>query len=168
MMHDPLFLVVARRRPAPSLGVLMLGIGSFGKGGEFNRQATANRLMRWRIGAQVVAVLLILLFVWLRGREADMVVLNRIYTRTGDTGETALGNGARVAKHALARRRPTARWTRANAAVGLARLHAEGEIDAQLARIQNDLFDLGADLCRPTWRRTPRRNIPPLRMVEPR
>jgi cob(I)alamin adenosyltransferase len=77
-----------------------------------------------------------------------MVVLNRIYTRTGDGGETALGNGVRVAKHSL---RVAAYGTvdETNATVGLARLHAEGEMDAALARIQNDLFDLGADLCRP-------------------
>jgi cob(I)alamin adenosyltransferase len=77
-----------------------------------------------------------------------MVVLNRIYTRTGDKGETALGDGTRLPKHAL---RISAYGTvdEANAAIGLARLHVEGEIDAMLARIQNDLFDLGADLCVP-------------------
>ena len=77
-----------------------------------------------------------------------MVVLNRIYTRTGDAGETALGNGMRVAKHSL---RVTAYGTvdEVNATLGVARLHAEGAQDATLARIQNDLFDLGADLCTP-------------------
>jgi cob(I)alamin adenosyltransferase len=77
-----------------------------------------------------------------------MVVLNRIYTKTGDAGETALGNGARVAKHSL---RVSAYGTvdETNATVGLARLHATGEMDAMLGRISNDLFDLGADLCRP-------------------
>lgn len=77
-----------------------------------------------------------------------MVVLSRIYTRTGDAGETALGDGSRVAKHAL---RVSAYGTvdETNAAIGVARLHAEGEHDAALARIQNDLFDLGADLCTP-------------------
>ena len=77
-----------------------------------------------------------------------MVVLNRIYTRTGDKGETGLGDGTRVAKHAL---RVNAYGTvdEANAAIGVARLHVEGEVDAMLARIQNDLFDLGADLCTP-------------------
>ena len=77
-----------------------------------------------------------------------MVVLNRIYTRTGDGGETALGNGARVKKYAL---RVEAYGTvdETNATLGLARLHATGEMDARLAAIQNDLFDLGADLCRP-------------------
>ena len=77
-----------------------------------------------------------------------MVVLNRIYTRTGDAGETALGNGARVAKHSV---RVAAYGTvdETNATLGLARLHASGEMDAALARVQNDLFDLGADLCTP-------------------
>lgn len=77
-----------------------------------------------------------------------MVVLNRIYTKTGDDGETALGNGARVAKHSI---RVIAYGTvdELNATLGLARLHAEGEADLALARIQNDLFDLGADLCVP-------------------
>ena len=77
-----------------------------------------------------------------------MVRLTRIYTRGGDKGETSLGSGARVDKHDL---RVAAYGTvdEANAAIGLARLHAEGEADAMLARIQNDLFDLGADLCTP-------------------
>src|ERR1700724_2298698 len=77
-----------------------------------------------------------------------MVRLTRIYTRGGDGGETSLGDGARVPKHAL---RVEAYGTvdEANAAIGLARLHAGAESDAMLARIQNDLFDLGADLCTP-------------------
>lgn len=93
-----------------------------------------------------------------------MVVLNKIYTRTGDTGETALGNGSRVAKHSA---RVTAYGTvdETNATVGLARLHAEGEIDAMLARIQNDLFDLGADLCRPDMEKDAEAEYAPLRMT---
>ena len=93
-----------------------------------------------------------------------MVVLNKIYTKTGDDGETALGNGARVAKHSM---RVTAYGTvdETNATVGLARLHATGEMDAQLARIQNDLFDLGADLCRPNMERDHESPYPPLRMA---
>jgi cob(I)alamin adenosyltransferase len=77
-----------------------------------------------------------------------MVKLTRIYTRGGDKGETSLGDGTRVAKQSL---RVAAFGTvdEANAAIGLARLHADGEADAMLARIQNDLFDLGADLCTP-------------------
>ena len=79
-----------------------------------------------------------------------MVVLNRIYTRTGDAGETALGTGERLSKAHI---RIAAYGTvdEANATIGVARLHL-GELpklDAMLARIQNELFDLGADLCVP-------------------
>jgi cob(I)alamin adenosyltransferase len=77
-----------------------------------------------------------------------MVVLNRIYTKTGDLGLTSLGDGKRVKKHAL-RIAAIGAVDEANAAVGVARLHAKGELDASLSRIQNDLFDLGADLCVP-------------------
>jgi cob(I)alamin adenosyltransferase len=72
----------------------------------------------------------------------------RIYPLTGDMGETAVGDGTRLPKFAL---RIAAYGTvdETNAAVGLARLHTSGEMDAMLARIQNDLFDLGADLCVP-------------------
>jgi cob(I)alamin adenosyltransferase len=85
-----------------------------------------------------------------------MVRLTRIYTRGGDTGDTSLGDGSRVPKHAL---RVAAFGTvdEANAAIGMARLHTTAAgaaagteaADAMLARIQNDLFDLGADLCTP-------------------
>jgi cob(I)alamin adenosyltransferase len=79
-----------------------------------------------------------------------MVVLNRIYTRTGDDGTTALGNGERRRKYDL---RVAAYGTvdELNAVIGVARLHTRtgAEIDAMLARIQNDLFDLGADLSTP-------------------
>ena len=77
-----------------------------------------------------------------------MVTLTRIYTRGGDQGQTSLGDGSRVAKHAL---RVEAYGTvdEANATLGLVRLHTSGEPDAMLARVQNELFDLGADLCRP-------------------
>ncbi len=77
-----------------------------------------------------------------------MVKLTRIYTRGGDQGQTSLGDGARVPKHDG---RVAAYGTvdEANAALGLARLHAGGALDEMLGRIQNDLFDLGADLCRP-------------------
>jgi cob(I)alamin adenosyltransferase len=94
-----------------------------------------------------------------------MVVLNRIYTRTGDRGDTALGNGVRVAKYAP---RVEAYGTvdETNATIGLARLHATGEIDAQLAMIQNDLFDLGADLCRPDRDQDATAPYPPLRMAD--
>jgi len=77
-----------------------------------------------------------------------MVRLDKIYTKGGDAGETSLSNGSRVAKHDL---RVEAYGTvdEANAQIGAARLHTEGEADAMLSRIQNDLFDLGADLARP-------------------
>ncbi len=77
-----------------------------------------------------------------------MVRLTRIYTRGGDKGETSLGDGTRVPKHA---QRVAAFGTvdEANSVIGIARLDTTGEADAMLARIQNDLFDLGADLCRP-------------------
>lgn len=95
-----------------------------------------------------------------------MVVLNKIYTRTGDAGETALGNGARVAKHAT---RVSAYGTadELNAAVGIARLHASDTLDDMLARIQNDLFDLGADLCSPDIDKDNEAEYPPLRIIEP-
>jgi cob(I)alamin adenosyltransferase len=79
-----------------------------------------------------------------------MVVLNRIYTRTGDDGTTALGSGERRPKYDL---RVAAYGTvdEVNAVIGIARLHAGGdsELDGLLVRIQNDLFDVGADLCLP-------------------
>jgi cob(I)alamin adenosyltransferase len=81
-----------------------------------------------------------------------MVVLNKIYTRTGDAGTTALGNGQRVPKHAL-RIAAYGSVDETNAAIGVARVHLTGQddrgLDAVLARVQNDLFDLGADLCVP-------------------
>lgn len=77
-----------------------------------------------------------------------MVRLTRIYTRGGDAGETSLGDGSRVPKHAL-RVEAFGTVDEANATIGLARLHTDGDVDGMLARIQNDLFDLGADLCRP-------------------
>ena len=79
-----------------------------------------------------------------------MVKLTRIYTRGGDKGKTSLGTGKRVPKHDP---RVAAYGTvdEANAVIGLVRLHTAGDAatDAMLARIQNDLFDLGADLCTP-------------------
>src|SRR5258708_39905373 len=79
-----------------------------------------------------------------------MVQLTRIYTKGGDKGSTSLGSGKRVVKHD---QRVIAYGTvdEANATVGLVRLHTttDREVDAMLGRIQNDLFDLGADLCTP-------------------
>ena len=94
-----------------------------------------------------------------------MVKLTRIYTRSGDKGKTALGSGKRVVKH---HPRVAAYGTvdETNAVVGLARLTTatldDREIDAILGRIQNDLFDLGADLATPQVENP---EFPPLRMV---
>jgi cob(I)alamin adenosyltransferase len=94
-----------------------------------------------------------------------MVRLTRIYTRGGDGGETSLGDGTRAPKHGL---RVAAYGTvdEANAAIGIARLHvdvgADAEADAMLGHIQNDLFDLGADLCTPE---TGQRSAGALRIV---
>jgi cob(I)alamin adenosyltransferase len=77
-----------------------------------------------------------------------MVTLSKIYTRGGDAGETSLGDGSRRRKDDL---RVEAYGTvdEANATLGLVRLHTSGAVDALLSRVQNDLFDLGADLCTP-------------------
>jgi len=77
-----------------------------------------------------------------------MVKLDRIYTRGGDGGETSLGDGTRVAKSAP-RVAAYGDVDEANCVIGIARLHVTGADDAVLARIQNDLFDVGADLCVP-------------------
>jgi len=79
-----------------------------------------------------------------------MVTLNRIYTRTGDAGRTRLATGETVSK-ADARVEAYGAVDEANACIGLARLHttAEPELDAMLGRIQNEMFDLGADLATP-------------------
>ena len=93
-----------------------------------------------------------------------MVVLNKIYTKTGDSGETALGNGLRVPKNSL---RVNAYGTsdELNSTVGIARLYAEDDVDRKLSLIQNDLFDLGADLCRSEMERDHDAEYPPLRLV---
>jgi cob(I)alamin adenosyltransferase len=77
-----------------------------------------------------------------------MVKLTRIYTRGGDTGQTSLVDGSRLPKHD---NRIDAYGTvdEANGVIGLVRLHTDGDMDAMLERIQNDLFDLGADLATP-------------------
>ena len=94
-----------------------------------------------------------------------MVVLNKIYTKTGDDGTTALGTGERRAKHDL---RVEAYGTvdEANAAIGLARTELAPEVadlDAMLARVQNDLFDLGAELATPDDGKP--KDYEPLRLV---
>ncbi|NIJ42442.1 cob(I)alamin adenosyltransferase [Parvibaculum indicum] len=80
-----------------------------------------------------------------------MVTLNKIYTRTGDKGDTALATGERVPKHAL-RIESYGTSDELNAVLGVARLHTRDmpDLDAMLGRIQNDLFDLGADLATPS------------------
>ena len=95
-----------------------------------------------------------------------MVVLNRIYTKTGDAGTTGLGNGVRVPKTSP---RIAAYGTvdETNAMIGMVRVHlgsASPEVDAMLLAIQNDLFDLGADLCVPD--RGEKLEYEPLRMTE--
>jgi cob(I)alamin adenosyltransferase len=77
-----------------------------------------------------------------------MVKLNKIYTKTGDSGDTGLSDLSRVAKSSL-RIEAIGAVDETSSAIGVARLDAEGDTDAMLARIQNDLFDLGADLCLP-------------------
>jgi cob(I)alamin adenosyltransferase len=77
-----------------------------------------------------------------------MVKLDKIYTRGGDSGETGLGDGSRVSKASL-RIAAIGAVDETNSAIGVARVVADGEMDAMLARIQNDLFDLGADLSAP-------------------
>jgi cob(I)alamin adenosyltransferase len=77
-----------------------------------------------------------------------MVRIDRVVTRGGDGGETSLGDGARVRKDAL-RVEVFGTVDEANSVLGLLRLHIDGEADAMVARIQNDLFDVGADLCVP-------------------
>ena len=95
-----------------------------------------------------------------------MVVLNRIYTRSGDGGDTALGTGERVSKASL-RIEAYGTVDETNAVIGLVRLHTAdaklAPLDAMLARIQNELFDLGADLCVPERSEKPEHE--PLRMT---
>ena len=95
-----------------------------------------------------------------------MVVLNRIYTRTGDAGTTALGDGARRPKYDL-RIEAYGTVDETNSILGLVRLHTSAQpgVDAMLARIQNDLFDLGADLCTPDS--GARLDYEPLRIIQP-
>jgi len=92
-----------------------------------------------------------------------MVYLNRIYTKTGDSGETSLGDGSRVPK---THPRVVAYGTvdELNSVIGLARLnHLPQQIDEQLGQVQNDLFDLGADLCVPESETPP--EFTPLRVT---
>ncbi|HET6926700.1 MAG TPA: cob(I)yrinic acid a,c-diamide adenosyltransferase [Hyphomicrobiaceae bacterium] len=97
-----------------------------------------------------------------------MVVLNKIYTRTGDAGMTALGTGERVLKHSP-RIAAYGSVDETNAAIGVARLElheAHPDVDAMLARVQNDLFDLGADLTMPERSEGNQRARAPLRVSD--
>jgi cob(I)alamin adenosyltransferase len=93
-----------------------------------------------------------------------MVVLNRIYTRTGDLGDTSLGTGERRPKFDL-RIEAYGTVDETNATIGMARLHTgqDAKLDGMLMRIQNDLFDLGADLCTPD--RGEKLDYEPLRII---
>ena len=97
-----------------------------------------------------------------------MVKLNKIYTRTGDAGTTGLGTGERVLKHDT-RVEAYGSVDEANAALGLVRLHMKlgGPLDVMMSRIQNDLFDLGADLCTPERDGAPPLDYLPLRITAP-
>jgi cob(I)alamin adenosyltransferase len=77
-----------------------------------------------------------------------MVKINRVYTRIGDDGRTVLGDGARLPKFHV-RVAAFGSVDEANSFIGLACLHVQEEVKSILLRIQNDLFDIGADLCRP-------------------
>ena len=94
-----------------------------------------------------------------------MVVLNKIYTRTGDKGDTALSDGTRVAKHDP---RVEAYGTvdELNATLGLCRLHAADVLARRIGTIQNDLFDLGADLSRPDMAADAHAGYPVLRIID--
>ena len=94
-----------------------------------------------------------------------MVVLSKIYTKTGDAGETGLGNGDRVPKYAL-RVASYGTVDEVNATVGMARLQG-GDLNEALARISNDLFDLGADLCTPDMENDATAPYPRLRIITP-
>ena len=91
-----------------------------------------------------------------------MVKLTKIYTRGGDEGYTSLGNGERVPKYS---HRPVAYGAvdEANSAIGLSRMESTGSVDSMLSRIQNDLFDVGADLCTPHQEKP---KYPPLRIAQ--
>ena len=94
-----------------------------------------------------------------------MVVLNKIYTKTGDSGETSLGDGTRVAKHAL-RVHVYGSVDELNSFLGLARTEADKNLDKSIGLIQNDLFDLGGDLCFPVEEGEKVKKYPPLRMTD--
>ncbi|MEE9348186.1 MAG: cob(I)yrinic acid a,c-diamide adenosyltransferase [Robiginitomaculum sp.] len=94
-----------------------------------------------------------------------MVKLNKIYTRTGDDGSTGLSDGSRVSKDCF-RVRAYGEVDEANSAIGIARLHAKGAVAQSLTRIQNDLFDLGADLSTPELEDAKEQKSKALRIVQ--
>ena len=129
-----------------TLACLMVGLGGFFQGGAFNERY-GNRLMRARVGLQLLAVTCSACCFSRRAEPAHGHSHPHLYPRRR-SGPTSLGDGTRVAKHAAASP-PTARSTRPTRRSGWPGCTPPGEADAMLARIQNDLFDLGADLCRP-------------------
>ena len=114
--------------------------------------------MRWRVILQFIAIVVMMAALYFstltpQRCRASMVVLNKIYTRTGDDGTRGARHRRAAAEVGPARFAAIGAIDELNAHVGLARLEADGDLDAMLARIQNDLFDLGADLrCRATRR----------------
>lgn len=96
------------------------------------------------------------------GMGLAVVKLDKIYTRGGDSGDTSLGDGSRVAKSS-ARVAAYGDVDEANSVIGVVRLYVTGADDAVLARIQNDLFDVGADLCVPIEQAP---QYPPLRVTQ--
>jgi len=95
-----------------------------------------------------------------------MVKLNKIYTRTGDDGTTGLADGSRTNKDCF-RVRAYGEVDEANSAIGVARLYMDNvELDRSLARIQNDLFDLGADLSTPTLEDAKEKESKSLRIIQ--
>ena len=92
-----------------------------------------------------------------------MVTLSKIYTKTGDSGETGLSDGSRLPKYAL-RVAAMGAVDETNSAIGIARLETSGDMDAMLSRIQNDLFDLGADLSAPEDGKKGRLRIAPVQV----
>ena len=144
--------------------VLLVGVGGFARGGAFNAKY-ANKIMRLRLLAQFVAVVLIVLFVWLTTAGS-----RRWSSSTASTPAPATGarpRSATAAGCARTRSRVAAYGTvdELNATLGLARLHAAGDAETALERIQNDLFDLGADLCTPEFEGDAEAKHPRLRIV---
>ena len=133
------------------VSVLSWGVITMGIGGQYNSK-WSNKIMRYRVVIQAIALLVFVLLLALssNNKKIFMVTLNKIYTRSGDKGETSLVGGQRVSKHSL---RPDAfgEVDELNSLIGLVRIYSKTSkiIDKILIRIQNELFDLGADLATP-------------------